>query len=89
VPDLVMPKKFLQQGATTVPRTPGVGITGEAPVKPLLESVPVEQLLPGTQARPAAAPPTYQLVPVAPAAPTAEPPASAPAPAPNQGKGGL
>ena len=87
VPGLVMPKEFLQQGTTTAPRTPGIGTTGEVPVKPVLESVPVEQLLPGTQARPASAPPTFQLVPVVPAAPTEEP--QAPAPAPKQGKGGL
>jgi pilus assembly protein CpaC len=90
LPGVVMPKEFLKQGATTVPRTPGVGTTGAVPVTPMVESLPVEQLLPnGQEGKPASAPQTYQLVPVAPAVPAAEPPAAAPAPAPNQGKGGL
>jgi pilus assembly protein CpaC len=90
LPGVVMPQEFLKQGATTVPRTPGVGTTGAVPVTPMVESLPVEQLLPnGQEGKPASAPQTYQLVPVAPAAPAAEPPAATPAPAPNQGKGGL
>jgi pilus assembly protein CpaC len=90
LPNVVMPKEFMQQGAATAPRTPGVGTTGAVPVTPMVESVPVEQLLPnGPEGKPASAPQTYQLVPVAPAAPAAEPPAATPAPAPNQGKGGL
>lgn len=90
LPNVVMPKELMQQGAATAPRTPGVGTTGAVRVTPMVESVPVEQLLPnGPEGKPASAPQTYQLVPVAPAAPAAEPPAAAPAPAPNQGKGGL
>lgn len=87
-PEVVMPKEFLKQGATTAPRTPGLESTGATPVVPMLESVPVEQLLPGAQNGQGkqTPPPTYQLVPVAPV-PTAEPPTAAPAP--KQGGSGL
>ena len=89
-PALSMPREFLKEGTTTAPRTPGIGSTGNAPVVPMLESVPVEQLVPGIQSGQGqqVAPQTYQLVPVAPSptSPSTEPPAAAPAP--KQGKGG-
>lgn len=96
VPDVVMPSEFLQKGAKTAPRTPGIESTGPVPVKPMMESVPVEQLLPGIQNGQGnqAPPPSYQLVPVAPPAPSAAPPADpaaeppVAAPAPKQGNGG-
>jgi pilus assembly protein CpaC len=96
LPEVVMPKEFLQKGATTAPRTPGMESTGAAPVKPVVESVPVEQLLPGIQGgqgKSAAPAPAYQLVPVAPpSAPTEEPPAATPAAppstSPTHGQGG-
>jgi pilus assembly protein CpaC len=89
LPEVIMPKEFMKDGSTTPPQTPGVAITGAAPVVPLVESVPVEQLLQGTQGglgKVPATPTTYQLVPMAPA-PAAQPPAAAPPP--KQGEGGL
>ncbi|MDR3719059.1 MAG: pilus assembly protein N-terminal domain-containing protein [Bryobacteraceae bacterium] len=94
-PEIVMPKEFMQKGATTAPRTPGMESTGAEPVKPMLPSVPLEQLLPPQtgQGKSAAPAPTYQLVPVAPpSAPAEEPPAATPpAPpstSPTHGQGG-
>ena len=78
-PDVVMPRKFLQEGARTAPRTPGIASTGAEDGKPMLDSVPVENLLP-TKQDAAPPPPTYQLVPVPPAAP-----AAAPQPKPAEG----
>ena len=88
-PEVAMPKSFLEGGAATPPRTPGMESTGAGRVKPILEGVPVEQLLQGNptgQSKVAAPAPSYQLVPVAPAV-TPEPPAATPQP--KQGKGGL
>jgi pilus assembly protein CpaC len=87
-PEIVMPKEFLKQGATTPPQTPGVTTTGAMPVVPMLESVPVEQLLQGTQGgqgKSVAPPTTYQLVPVAPAPPAETPGAETPAATPPAG----
>jgi pilus assembly protein CpaC len=81
-PGLTMPKPFIQQGAATAPRTPGVGSTGAEIVKPMLDSVPVENLLPDKQSgqgTPGA--PTYQLVPVLPTGPAVSP-------QPKPGEGG-
>jgi pilus assembly protein CpaC len=99
-PGIVMPRELLQEGDNVPPRTPGVAITGAARVVPMLESVPVEQLLQGTQGgqgKSVAPPTTYQLVPVAPTppaetpgaeTPAATPPAAAPPPK-QQGASGL
>jgi pilus assembly protein CpaC len=92
LPEVAMPKEFMKEGGATAPRTPGVESTGPVTVKPMLESVPVEQLMPppeNGQGKQAAPPPTYQLVPVQPAQPSTEPPAATPAapPEPRQGGG--
>jgi pilus assembly protein CpaC len=94
VPAVAMPKEFMQKGATTAPRTPGAESTGAAAVKPMLQSVPVEQLVPGIQngqGKQETPAPTYQLVPVSPSTAPAEPPAAEPTatPAPKQGGSGL
>jgi pilus assembly protein CpaC len=44
VPDIKMPSEFLKEPAS-VPRTPGMEVTGPVPVKPLKDTVPVEQLM--------------------------------------------
>ena len=45
-PEVKMPKAFLpQQGSANEVRTPGVAVTGAETGKPLVESVPVEELL--------------------------------------------
>jgi pilus assembly protein CpaC len=88
LPDVQMPKTFLDAGAKTAPRTPGMDITGPVPVKAQQETIPVEQLIQSQKSMPGAAsqaPPQIQFVPVlmppgqsAPAAPTAPPPAAPP-----------
>ncbi len=93
-PEVKMPIDFLQQGATTAPRTPGIESTGTETVKPMVDSVPVENLLPVKEN--AAPTPSYQLVPMLPAVPAAQPdaaqqpPAAQPAVAPRAkpGEGG-
>lgn len=79
-PVVTMPKEFMQEGDLTAPRTPGIESTGPGDAKPMLESVPLENLLPDKQ-NAAPPPPTYQLVPILPTAPTPTAP-------PNQGGGG-
>jgi pilus assembly protein CpaC len=75
-PELKLPTEVLQDGAMTPPRTPGIDVTGPVPVKPPVESVPVEQLShPEKQAQSAPAPSMYQLVPVPPV-PSATPDAT-------------
>ncbi len=88
-PEVEMPMDFLQQGAATAPRTPGIESTGTQNVRPMMDSVPVENLLPDKQ-NTAPAPPAYQLVPILPASPAAQPAATPPAaaPQPNSGEGG-
>ena len=74
LPELAMPLEPLKQGGATVPRTPGIDVTGPVPVNPPMESLPVEQLLHPDrqgQSNPAPAPPMYQLVPVQPTPPAA------------------
>ena len=79
LPNVAMPREFMEQGGKAAPRTPSVEVTGAEQVKPMMQSVPVESLLPEKQnAAPAA--PAYQLVPIPPTAPAA--------PQPKQGEGG-
>ena len=91
VPEISMPLEFLKQGGVTVPGAARTeNSTHRSPGVLRLESVPVEQLLPGIQngqGKEAAPAPSYQLVP-APAAPVlpVEPPATQAAQ--KQGKGG-
>ena len=64
LPGLTYPQPFLKDAPTTMPRTPGVKVTGPVPVKPVNETVPFEQL---QAAREAAAPPPapqMQIVPI-------------------------
>ncbi len=67
VPIIKMPKEFLKDAPTEMPRTPGMDVTGPVPVKPPQESIPIEQLLEEQKAgAPAPAVPTLpiQIVPV-------------------------
>ncbi len=43
-PDLEMPRPFIEGGATTAPRTPGVEVTGETKPTPPQPALPVEKL---------------------------------------------
>jgi pilus assembly protein CpaC len=82
VPDLKYPMEFMAPNSGISMAHPSMDKTGPVPVKPALETVPVEQLMP-KPGRAATPPPVYQMVPMA------APPAaveSAPALAP-QGAG--
>ena len=90
-PELKYPGTFMAPNTSSnPPQTPGMDVTGPAPVKPVAP-IPVEDLLKSTQgsSQTSAAAPTLQFVPVlgppptaAPAtAPTAPQPAAQPAPA--------
>ena len=81
LPEVQMPKDLLQDGAKTAPRTPGIESTGVENVKPMVDSVPVENLLPVKEN--VAPPPSYQLVPIPPVGPAAQP--AAPQPKPGEG----
>ncbi|MFN7997660.1 MAG: pilus assembly protein N-terminal domain-containing protein [Bryobacteraceae bacterium] len=89
VPVVKMPEPPLKGTATEAPRTPGIQSTGPVPVKPLNETVPMEQLLEIKRKEDAAAQgtamPTMQ--PIAPATPAAPAPAQPAAPAPSQPTG--
>ncbi|MDP3001369.1 MAG: pilus assembly protein N-terminal domain-containing protein [Bryobacterales bacterium] len=80
VPEMKMPVRFLEGAPQTAPRTPGVEVTGPVPVKPVRETMPVEQLI--ESQKPAAAPvapaqaPQVQFAPV-PVSPTPAQPAPA------------
>ena len=101
VPDVKMPKPFLNGTRPRSPQTPGMDVTGPVPDKPPTETVPVEQLIQSQKASAGAAvtsgAPQIQFVPMLtppgqapqPAAPTAAPaaPASSAA-APRSGSGG-
>jgi len=79
VPEVRMPKTFLDEGAPTPPRTPGMDATGPVPVKPVQDTVPVEQLLKEQQQQQAApSTPPIQLVPVPMLAPSMAPAAGTP-----------
>jgi pilus assembly protein CpaC len=45
LPALDMPMPFLKGAPQTLPRTPGMNVTGPVPVTPPQESIPVEQLI--------------------------------------------
>lgn len=77
VPELNYPLEFMPKNSQTAMSTPGIDKTGPVPVKPLVETVPVEQLMP-REGRAPLPPPVYQMVPVT----------AAPAqPNPSQGSG--
>jgi len=68
-PDLKFPAPFLKDAPTTVPAQPGLDKTGPVPVKPPVETVPYERLVPKDKApAPAIAPLPVTVIPV-PAAP--------------------
>jgi pilus assembly protein CpaC len=85
-PAVPMPQGFLTGTSASPPRTPGKDVTGEVPVRPPHETVPLEQLRQGTGQGQAAAAPAVQYLPVlpmpAPQAPAAPPPSTPPAPQP-------
>ena len=90
-PDVKFPVSFLEGTATEAPRHPGVGLTGEVPVKPRKESMPVEDLRTTEKATGSGTTPTPGLiqfvpVPIVPSTPQSPAPTPAPAtPAPPPG----
>ena len=93
-PDIDMPKEFMKEGTHETPRTPGILITGPVPVKPVVETIPVEELIKLQKpATPAQAPTQYVPIPMAfPQQPSSTAPAgpqSSPAtPGSGAGEGG-
>jgi pilus assembly protein CpaC len=97
VPEVKMDKTFLSGTAKKAPQQPGMDVTGPVPVKPLEDTIPVEDLiqsqkaLPGTQSQ---GPPQIQFVPMLTQPgqpPAAAPPTPSPAPSaapPHSGGGG-
>ncbi|HXG32122.1 MAG TPA: pilus assembly protein N-terminal domain-containing protein [Bryobacteraceae bacterium] len=92
-PDIQMPKEFLKEAPRAAPRTPGLEVTGEVPVKPPREAIPIETLqrsLEQLEAERPVAPTTPRVVELIPAtvaplpspAPAAPPAAPPPQPAP-------
>ncbi len=55
-PDIKFPSKFLESDTTAPLRQPGLDKTGPVPVKPPVDSVPYEQLVPGKPMLPGASP---------------------------------
>jgi pilus assembly protein CpaC len=90
VPEVKYPVSFLQGAPTTVPRTPGMDVTGPVPVKPPQDSIPVETLVQSQQkvqstAGPSQAQPQSQFVPIPlyPPQPQPSSPPVVPLPAPQ------
>jgi pilus assembly protein CpaC len=85
VPDLKYPIEFMPKNSDTAMNHPGIDKTGPVPVKPLVDTVPVEELMPKEGKANPVPPPVYQMVPV-----TAAPPQANPNPNPgiNPGAGG-
>jgi pilus assembly protein CpaC len=74
-PDLNYPRDFMAANSKDYPRTPGLDKTGQVPVQPPSETMPLEMLL-EEKAGQAAPPPTvtqFQMVPVMPMAPSPNP----------------
>ncbi len=91
LPEVKFPRE-IRDASRTVPRTPGLEVTGPVPVKPSRETVPVEQLKEAERS-PSGLPASMgplQLVPAPMAPPPAAPAPVAPRPAasPGDGKGG-
>jgi len=81
-PELKFPVEFMAPNtASTAPSNPGLDKTGPVPVKPLMDTMPVEQLMPKPGATPMP-PPVYQMVPI-----TAAPAPVSPNPGINPGQG--
>lgn len=64
VPEIAMPREFMKDAPKSAPRTPGMDVTGEVPVKPVQDKVPVEQLTGPRGAPSPAAAPAVQIMPV-------------------------
>ncbi|MBK5293915.1 MAG: hypothetical protein JJE04_19855 [Acidobacteriia bacterium] len=84
LPQITMPREFLKDTRATAPRHPGLETTGPVPVKPVLESIPFEQMkesqaIQKTPPAPAMGPLQFVPVPMPTTAPPAAPPAAAPA----------
>lgn len=76
VPSIAMPREFLKDAPMVAPRTPGMDVTGPVPVKPVQETIPIEQLLEEQKAAQPAAPTVpIQIIPV-----PVQPQPTAPAP---------
>ncbi len=100
IPEVQMDKKFMENVAQKAPRTPGMDQTGPVPVKPTVETVPIEDLIQNQKALPGSSqqgPPQIQFVPMltqpgqAPqpmAQPTTPAAPAAPSAAPKAGSGG-
>ena len=76
LPELKYPEKFLKPNSSIEMRTPGLQATGQVPVQPPSDSIPIEELIEQQKQGQAAPPPTMpiQLVPImAPAAPSINP----------------
>jgi len=90
VPELNLPKPFMTPNSSTSMAQPGIDKTGPVPVKPPVDSIPVELLMP--KQAPAAAPagfPSYQMVPMPQGSTPAAPPANPGlAPSPVNSSGG-
>jgi pilus assembly protein CpaC len=63
VPDLKYPISFMKDSSGVPMSHPGIDKTGSVPVKPTVDSIPVEQLMPKQGQAPAPAP-VYQMIPV-------------------------
>lgn len=79
-PQVDMPREFLPEGAKAAPRTPGENVTGPVPVKPLFETLPVEDLLEEQQREQGISAPIPAPSQTAPAAPPVSAQGSAGAP---------
>jgi len=79
-PELKMPLPFLEGGATQIPRTPGMDVTGPVPVKPPKDTMPMEELMRSLRPAEATAAPAFAPSPAIPNPPAAQPaPQAAPA----------
>jgi pilus assembly protein CpaC len=72
LPDLKYPTPFISDGSGMSMSQPGLDKTGQVPVKPVLDSIPVEELMP-RQGQAVAPPPVYQMIPVPQTPPPANP----------------
>jgi len=86
LPDLKYPIEFMPKNSDTAMSHPGMDKTGPVPVKPVLDTIPVEQLMPKEGKANPVPPPVYQMVPVTAAPPQANPNPGISPPAGGAGK---
>ena len=81
VPMLKFPEKFLPPNSNFEMRQPGISQTGQVPVQPPTDTIPIEELVDQQkQGQPAPqSSPTFQLMPVQPTPPSPNPGSAAPA----------